>query len=157
MDNIDWKTAGSGTREVYPTGTYKVEITGWQECESKKGTLQIRWFGEIKDPDEFKGKSIVEHTALSSNSLWRIANLVEACGIDLSEAPSTQLLSEAFKKMLDICVGRTSYWQVKFDEQWGNNKVEKYIMDEKQPTIQPELGGDVDPECPFPDVDVPKE
>jgi len=150
MSSIDWKKESSGgDRTIYPTGTYKVMITGWQDCESKKGTPQIRWFADVVEPDQYKGKTIVDHTALSSSALWRIANMVQACGVDLSNAPTTELLSDAFKRILDLCVNRTTYWRLKLDEEYNNNKIEEYILDDKQDTIEP-TEEETDPECPFP-------
>ena len=131
-ETISWNDAAGGSREVYPTGTYKVEITNWKECTSTRGTPQIRWFAEIKEPDKYKGKTIVDHTPLTEASLWRIANLVKACAIDLSTLPKMEIGSESFKHVLDACVHQTTMWNVLYDEQYNNNKVQEYLITETE-------------------------
>jgi hypothetical protein len=151
MKKINWKEesekAGTGERTVFPTGTYRVEATGWQECKSTKGTDQIRWFTTVRDPDEWSGKTLVEHTALTENALFRIAGLVSAFGIDCSKVPNMEVGGAAFKAVLDACIGRTAYWQVRYDEEYKNNKVDKFVRDENLEIIVPKVGKE--DECPF--------
>ena len=145
---MSWKNEASnnGERVVVPTGTYKVQISGWQECHSSKGNPQIRWFADILDPEtvtktnedgveeqlDLKGKSLCEHTVLVEKALFRTANLVMACGIDLDETPDMEIGSEPFKKMLDACLRRTTFWHVIEDTQYMNNKIESYTADPDQ-------------------------
>lgn len=146
MGEMDWNQAAGGSREVYPTGTYKVEITNWKECTSSKGTPQIRWFSEIKEPDEYHGKTLVEHTPLTDASLWRIASLVKGCGIDLSNLPKMEIGSEAFKRVLDACVHQTTMWNVTYNEQYKNNKIEEYLLTETELKV---VDMDEDEACPI--------
>jgi len=150
MAVIDWEKEGKSKYDTYPTGTYKVEITGWEKtvAQNEKKTPQVRWFGEIKEPAQYKGKSIVDHTALTEKALWRIATLVKAAGIDLSVLPKMDTESPMFKNLLDKVVHRRMYWLVQYDEQYKNNKVEDYIPDEDQPKLSAEVDAD-DPSCPF--------
>jgi len=144
---MSWKKESGGDRQIYPDGTYKVEITGWEPCEAKTGTKQIRWFAEIQEPEEHKGGKIVDHTPLTEGSLWRLATLVNSCGLDLEEVPDMEVSSPAFNKILDQCNHRTVYWTVKFNEQYNNNKVEGYAITGEyliKPDIQVE-----DKSCPF--------
>ena len=136
---IDWKKAAENKYEVYPAATYRVECINWEETTSSKGTPQIRWFAKIVEPDKFKGKSIIEHTPLTDISFWRIANLVQAFGIDLTNAPKMIVGSQAFKRLLDECIHRQSYWLVTYNEQYNNNKIEDYQICADQPTIVPNV------------------
>lgn len=145
---IDWSKEASPEREVYPSGTYLVECTGWQECETRAGKPQIRFFTEIKEPEIYKGKTLIDHTALSEAALWRLANLVQGFGVDLSSVPKMTIGSEGFKKLLDQCVRRTSFWTIIHDEQYNNNKVESYSPDPSQDVKVPEVNLE-DPDCPF--------
>lgn len=146
---MDWeKAGGGGDRRKYPTGTYKVEITGWQEVVSKTGTPQIRWFATIVIPDEFKGGTMIDHTPLTDKALWKLATLVKGCGVDLAGLPKMGIGSDAFKKVLDTCVHRQSFWDVKLDEQYNNNKVEAYMPVPDVDAIKPDIEGE-DADCPF--------
>jgi len=142
MSSIDWKKESQGgTRFDGPEGTYKVEIDGWQACEARTGTPQIRWFGKIVDPDEYKGQSLVDHTALSSAALWRLAKFVNACGIDISNAPTMEIMSDAFKRVLDKCCHRMSWWTVTNDPQYGKKVTDNVpVAVSEQPTLA--LGAD---------------
>ena len=159
---MSWKNeqSNTGERVIVPSGTYRVRIAGWQECQSSKGNPQIRWFADIIEPETAEivlpdgtkeeqsivGKSLCEHTMLLSNCLFRVANLVGACGVELDNAPDMEVGTEAFKKMLDACLRKTTYWQVKMDEQYGNNKIEGYTTDPAQESQVVEFGTE---EIPF--------
>ena len=149
---MSWKEeyakSGSTERTVFPTGTYRVECSGWQECTSTKGTPQIRWFTTVKEPEEWAGKTLVEHTALTSGALFRLAGLVGAFGIDCTKVPDMVLGSEVFKAVLDACVGRTAYWQVRYDEEYKNNKIDKFVADENLDPIVPKVVA-AEEACPF--------
>jgi len=147
---MDWKKEGKGSREVVPEGTYRVNITDWEECNAKTGTPQIRWYAEIFEPKTSKGVTLVDHTALTAQALWRLATLVSACGIDLSKLPKMEVGTPAFKQVLDACKGRVTYWRVIKDEQYKNNKVEEYIRDAEQPVLEG-LAEVEDGACPFKD------
>ncbi len=126
---MDWNKEGASKYEVVPTGTYKIEITGREECKSSKGTPQVRWFAQVQEPEKFNGHKLVDHTPLTETSLWRIARLVKACQIDLGGLPPMSVGSAVFKRVLDCCVGRTTYWNVAYDEEYNNNKVVDYLAD----------------------------
>ena len=84
MSQINWsKESEGGDYMVYPDGTYKVAINGFEEVTASTGTQQIRWKATILEPIEYVGKPITTHTALTEKSYWRIARLVKACGIDM--------------------------------------------------------------------------
>lgn len=111
MQTMDWNKEGaSNDFIVYPEGTYKVSINGFEPVTASTGTKQIRWKATIIEPTEYKGKPITVHTALTEKSLWRIARLVKACGIDLEKLPKMEVGSTAFLKVLESCKRRTSFW-----------------------------------------------
>lgn len=144
--DIDWKKAANGTKEIYPEATYKVRITNWEDCTASTGTPQVRWFAEIVKPEEpHGGKTIVEHTPLTETSLFRIANFVQACGISLDNVDKMVVGSAAFKAILDSCKERTTYWKVTVNEEFGNNKIDDYLLDEEQEIIEPKTPVDASP------------
>lgn len=147
---IDWKAAGGGgERIVYPDGTYKVLLTGWQECESKTGTPQLRFFSDIGEPSEYTGGKLVCHTPLTEAALWRTATLVQGFGISLESLPKMEIGSEAFKRVLDACVGRKAFWVVSKNEQYNNNKIEEFVRDESQEEISVSVEVVEDSASPF--------
>jgi hypothetical protein len=131
MSKFSWKKQGNRNITPVPSGTYKVEIEKWEECESKKGTPQIRWYATIRGGEQ-DGVSLVDHTALTPNAMWRTALLVQMTGVDTSNLPDMEVGSEAWKNVLDKVNHRTTYWRVTFDSQYSNNKVEEYAIDNEQ-------------------------
>lgn len=130
MAIMDWSKEASATREVYPEGVYKVEILSFERVTASTGTPQIRWKGQI----EGKGKLVI-HTALTEKALWKIASLVQGCGIDVGKLQKMDTSSSLFDKILNSCVGRTSYWRLSIvADLKGNekNEVEDFRMDTTQ-------------------------
>ncbi len=150
MGVIDWSKESEGKYETYPAGTYKVEITGYEltTANNEKKTPQVRWFAEIKEPEKYAGKKIVDHTALTEKALWRLAELVKAAGLDLKALGKMEIGSASFKNVLDKVVRRQMYWLVEYDGKYKNNKVEDYSPVEGQEALMPVV--DVaDTNCPF--------
>lgn len=149
-ETMDWGKEASSKWPTYPDGTYKVQIESWEECVSKnKGTPQVKWVGKVRQANDpaHEGGSISCFTPLTSASLWKIANLVQACGIDLSGCGKMDTQGQAFKDVLDSCIHRTTYWTVQYDEEHKNNKIEEFAIDEDQPMIAPKQTAD--DACPF--------
>ena len=113
MNTINWMKEGeSNDFVVYPEGTYKVSISGYEQVTASTGTKQIRWKATVLEPKEFKGKPVTLHTALTEKSLWKLAKLVKACGIDLTALGTNTIGSPAFLKVLESCKRRTSFWHL---------------------------------------------
>ena len=132
---MDWEKEGANEYIVYPAGTYKVSINGYEETTASTGTKQIRWKASIIEPQEYIGKPITIHTALTDKSLWRIARLVKGCGFSLKELGACEVGSTAFFKALDKCVRRTSYWHLiktLDNKQRDRNEVDDFRVDEEQ-------------------------
>ena len=133
---IDWDKEGAGNEyQVYPEGTYKVSINGYEETTASTGTKQIRWKATILEPTEYVGKPITLHTALTEKALWRIARLVKGCGLSLKELGAMEVGSNAFFRVLDSCVQRTAYWHlvVQLDnKQRDRNEVDDFRVDNEQ-------------------------
>ena len=136
MGNIDWEKEGnSGGFTVYPAGTYKVSITGYEQVEAKTGTKQIRWKAAILEPKEYFNKPVTLHTPLTEKSLWKIAKLVGACGIELKSLGKNEIGSRAFLNVLDRCLRRTCYWHLAIvpDNQGRErNEIDDFQMDTEQ-------------------------
>ena len=145
---MDWNKETSGSYEVYPAGSYQLRCTDWERCESaKKGTPQIRFKFEILSPEQYKGKPFTDHIALiaasekSKGTLWRLANLILALGIDTSEAPNMDTDSNIFDEILTACKERTTYVTIIETTYDGKqkNEVDQYNQDTNQALIIPEI------------------
>ena len=110
--NWDKESQGSGDYQVYPDGTYKVSITGFEQVTASTGTPQIRWKATILEPQEYVGKPITMHTALTEKSLWKLARLVKACGLDVKALGQCEINTPAFLHVLDQCCRRSTYWHL---------------------------------------------
>ena len=136
---MDWEKEGGNEYQVYPEGTYKVVINGYEETTASTGTKQIRWKASIIEPADYVGKPITVHTALTDKSLWRIARLVKGCGISLKELGACEVGSSAFFRALDACVRRSAYWHLmvnKDNKGRDRNEVDDFRVDEDQSAAQ---------------------
>lgn len=146
MPIMDFKKETGGEYVVYPAGTYHVRIVSWERVKASTGTQQIRWRAEILTPEDFRGKSMLEHTPLTEASLWRIANFIAALGVDAKECPKMDTDAPVFEAILNACKERTMFWYVK--EEVGQNgklrnSVAEYKLDEEQDIIVPQVDGDL--------------
>lgn len=135
---MDWEKEGSNEYMVYPEGTYKVTINGYEETTASTGTKQIRWKASILEPAEYLGKPLTIHTAITEKSLWRIARLVKGCGLSLKEVGVMETGSAAFFKVLDQCLRRTSFWHVivTLDNKGRErNEVDDFKIDTEAPAV----------------------
>lgn len=131
---MDWEKESSGDFITYPAGTYHVRITSWERLSASTGTEQIRWRAEIIAPDEFKGRSILDHTALSEAALWRVARAVAACGIKATGKMDTS--SPQFEAILTACKERRLFWHV--NEEMYKGKVRNKVVDyQPDPDMEP--------------------
>jgi hypothetical protein len=136
---MDWEKEAANEINVYPEGTYKVSINDFEQVTASTGTHQIRWKASILAPKEYLGKPITIHTALTDKSLWKIANLVKACGIDTKALGIMEVGSTAFLRVLDRCKRRTSYWHLIItpnNKGQERNEVDDFRVDNDQTTEQ---------------------
>ena len=136
MGNIDWDKEGEGSGyTVYPEGTYKVSITGYEQVTASTGTPQIRWKASILEPSEYFNKPITLHTPLTEKSLWKIARLVKACGLDLKSLGKMEIGGKAFLNVLDRCLRRTTYWHLVItpnNKGQERNEIDDFKLDDEQ-------------------------
>lgn len=131
MSTLDFRKEVKDT-PVYPEGTYKVTVDSYERTEAKTGTKQVRFRASILEPVEHQGRQIVEHCALTDKALWKIANLIHACGIDTAKLPVVETGSPAFDSVLKACIGKKAYWRlVVTKDKSGNDKndVVNYKLD----------------------------
>lgn len=140
MSTMNWKKETRSDFEVYPAGTYHVRVVNWERLTASTGTKQIRWRAEIISPDKYKGKTILDHTALTENSLWRICRAVNALGVDTSESPNMDTEGAAFDAVLNSCKERKVFWHIVEETYNGQqrNKVADYQPDPEQENIKPQ-------------------
>ena len=136
------------TVEVLPAGTYKVSIDKYEKCVAKTGMEQMRVYATVCDESEQTGKSLCDHLALSSKAEWRVVwFLKEALNWhkdDLKAVGKIAFGSERFNRMFDLAKGRTMFWTIEVDANYGNNKVKEYIADDTQDAVSvDELDGDI--------------
>lgn len=134
--NLNWeKESEGGEFTMYPEGTYKVIITGYEQVKASTGTNQIRWKAAIMEPVDYINKPVVTHTALTEKSLWKLARLVKACGIDMKSLGTMEVNTPAFLNVLDRVVRRTAYWHlaVTLDNKGKErNEVDDFKLDAEQ-------------------------
>lgn len=113
MPKMDWDKESKGNFPVFPAITLRVRIHSVKRVmSSKKQTPGIQWVGiAVEHPDQMEhvGRFISTTTYLSEASLWRVAMLVEACGI--SGMPAVETDSEIFLGMCQECIGHTTFWR----------------------------------------------
>jgi hypothetical protein len=131
MATVDMDSVGSF--EVYPSGTYRVEVTGWERGESsQKKTPQVRVKTKIVDGGAGDpGKPYTEFIQLTEKSAWKAGNFIHACGVNMKGKLDTD--SPLFTNVMDALVGKTLYITMEKDEQYGNNKSLSYARDDMQP------------------------
>ena len=137
MSKMDWKKESEGNFPVYPTGTYKVQISSVKRTVSKnKNTPGITWISTVVSPEDYTGRGLSVTTWTNDSSLWRVARLVEACGI--TGVPNVDTESEAFLDICKSCIGRTLYWRNEQREYEGNpqNNVVDFQPDPDQATTE---------------------
>ena len=145
MPTMDFKKE-TRNNPVYPEGTYHVRISSFEHVTASTGTKQLRWRANIIEPAEHAGRSIVEHTPLTDAALWKVANLINGCGIDTLKLPKLDTDSELFNRICNACVGRTAYWRnVPGTDKNGNprNEIVGYKIDSNQPVIEMNTTEDV--------------
>ena len=122
--NLD---VNSGSGELLPEGLYRVKIKEHEKLKAKTGMEQIRWYGVVAS-GEHKGKTLLDHTALSEAASWRIGSFIHHAGIDIKSLPKLDTNSESFNTLLAKVDGREMYWYVIKDTYNGkeNNKVQEY-------------------------------
>jgi hypothetical protein len=125
MATVDMDAAGSF--EIYPAGTYRCEVTGWEFGESSiKKTKQVR----IKTTMVMDKKPYTEFIPITDASAWKIGNFIKACGIKLGGKLDTD--SALFQQVLNALVGRTVFITLVHDLEYNNNKSTGYARDDEQ-------------------------
>lgn len=127
MPTVDMDSVGS--YEVYPSGTYRCRVNGWEFGESsKKKTKQVR----IKTSIEVEGnwKPYTEFIPLTDASAWKIGNFIHACGVNMKGKLDTD--GALFANVLDALDNRTLYITLEKDDQYNNNKSVGYNRDDQQ-------------------------
>ena len=118
MSTVDWdkEDQSTGEYQVYPAGVYMVKINNWERVTASTGTKQIRFKGEIMEPEDFKGSRITDHAPLTEKSMWRVAKLVKGCGIDIKGLGKMDINSAAFANVLNMIKGRLTLWSLEVDK-----------------------------------------
>ena len=109
--SFNWKKEADRKFTVYPEAIYKVGIVDWEYTVAKTGTKQVRVKAEIVEPEEYAGKTIVDHYALTENAQWKLARLVASI-MDVETLPTMEANSKSFNRVLDSLKGQSVYWQV---------------------------------------------
>lgn len=124
--------------EPVPAGTYKVRVVNYEHGHSSvKGTPQIKWKAEIIEPEDFKGKFLWDRTIMVDSSVWRVANLLGACGLDFKEGIDTD--SDFFNQLCQASLGRTTFWLVDektLDSGTMVNEIKGYNNDRDQEMLE---------------------
>ena len=120
-----------------PSGTYKVRLLSYEHCQAKTGTPQIRWKAEIIEPDDHAGQTIVDHTAMTDAAVWRVSNLIGACGLKFT--PNIDTTSSYFDQLCEATKGRTAFWRNEVGkDKNGNdrNNIKGFEVDTDQEVVE---------------------
>jgi len=124
--------------EPVAAGTYKVRVLNYEHGHSSvKGTPQMKWKAEIIEPEASKGKFLWDRTVMVDSSVWRVANLLGACGLVFPEGVDTD--SDFFNQICQASLGRTTYWLVQekvLDSGSVVNEIKSYQTDSDQETTE---------------------
>lgn len=149
MPTMNWEKEANNN-PVYPKGAYKVELVSFERTKASTGTPQIRWKTRIILPEAHAGRFLFDHTALTEKALWRIANLVDGFGIDLSKLGNMSTDTGMFDDVCRACVGRTSFWRneegVNNNTGQPKNNIVEFIRDPEQMPLA--LDGTTSPDAP---------
>jgi len=141
---MNWKEAVEGVKVVYPAGTYRVLIKSWKPTTSKKkGTAGIVWSAGIVEPETFKNKTVFCTTWLVETALWKVARLVNACGIDVSKMGNMEVGGREMGAVLNMCIGKKTYWRLgiaTLDNGSENNEVLDFQPDAEE--VQTEMASE---------------
>ena len=137
---------------VFPAGTYKVRVLKHEHTVAKSsGNKQIQWKAQIIEPEEHKGRPISSFTTLTPAAIWKVSNLIAACGVKF-DPNSIDTDSQAFLFLCDLCKERTAYWfNAEDTDQNGNprNNVAKFEVDKDQDEIEFQAALDNADDSPF--------
>ena len=134
-----------GNNPIYPDGTYQVRIVSHERTTSKgKGTPQIKWKAEIIEPKEHQGRHMVLFTVLTTAALWKVSNLIGACGVEFPRDMDTD--SASFDSLCELTHGRRTFWLNKVREYNGaaQNDIVAFQVDPHQDSIK--FSGEAEPE-----------
>ena len=104
--DMDWKKQTSQEIPLYPEQFMKFRIDRFAKLQASTGTEQLRWNCTCVEEGDYEGKPFIEHTALTETSLWRLANFVNAAGVDTTQLDTMKIGSEAFYRVLNAVKGR---------------------------------------------------
>lgn len=71
------------TRSTPPEGDYLVRVATAEQGKSSSQNAQISFVFEIEQPSENKGNKLYLHCPLLDNSLWKLASVLTALGVDV--------------------------------------------------------------------------
>jgi hypothetical protein len=127
MAQINWAEQDENTGiTIYPAAMYEVKIKAVDMGVASTGNPQAKFSAEIA-AGRYTGKRITEFCVLTEKALWRVAKLVKACGIDIKKLGIMDLGSQAFKNVLNMCVGKHVNWLV--EEKSYNGRPQNEILD----------------------------
>jgi hypothetical protein len=151
--NIDFKSLNTDSPEMVPVGTYKVSLFEVERKEASTKTPQLVWKVKVVE-GPYKDQELRDYTALTEAAAWRIKIVIEGFGLDLSNL-NLDTDSPAFEKLLAMCNGRESLWQVIENPGYSRNKIGFHnpTSNETQEVLPEDLGEQSN--SPYAEGDVP--
>ena len=135
---IDWDSETE--RIVYPQGTYKVIVDGWDRGVSGvKKTPYIMVKTKILEPEEHLDRTLNTFLYLTAPSLWRLQRFISAAGIQVKGLGKTDDQSPQFEAVLNATIGRKMFWHVtegKDDKGLPKNDIGDFINDLNEEPIK---------------------
>jgi hypothetical protein len=101
----------AGGFQVYPAGTYKMEILNFERTTSSKGNPQLKVQLAIKEPKEYFDKRFTTWIMLIENMEWKWKDFAWAVGLKgqmdaKGNEKGLDTGSELFMRMLNLLKGR---------------------------------------------------
>lgn len=137
-----------GKKPHYPEGDYLAKVVKHEKGKSSKKktpylkvTFKLLEGGSDKITKKTKGKLISDEFYLSDAALWRVRNLVEACGVKVK----SDEVKIPLKKLLNAELGITLEDDI-FEDDDGNEKVSSAVTDTFNKSELDEVEEDLDAE-----------
>lgn len=139
---------GGGSRVRVPEGDYRVKITSVKHAVSQSGNDMFVW--EFRGVDgKLKGKELKDYTTLTTKSLWKLRDLLEAVS---GKSPGGKV---NMRKLLDYCkkqVGKEMGVTLE-DDEYTNDKGKTFISSKVSDYVSLEDLDDTAPEEDIEDED----
>ena len=105
--SIDFTGVESGGRSI-PDDDYLMQVLSIEEKESQEGNAYLAWKWMVAE-GPFKGATVYDNTSLKPTALWRLKQLLECLGIDVSGGKMSLSFKEYIGKTCLVKIANETY------------------------------------------------